>query len=466
MNKAEFGIIGLGVMGANLAANAAEKGISISVYNRSEGIEARVVANFLKDHPGEHIQGHTQLADFVTSLARPRKILIMVPAGAPVDEVIDQLTPLLDRDDSIIDGGNSHYKDTFRRCGSLQQKGMAFFGVGVSGGASGARNGPSMMVGGQQTNYYLIQPILESMAAKDPNGNPCVAYLGPQGCGHFVKMVHNGIEYAEMQLLAEVYALLKPSLDHDTMAELLSEWNEGLEQSFLLETTINILRKKENGTPLLEKVLDVAASKGTGSWTVQAAAELGAPASFTASALFARSFSSLKKKRKQLAALSNAAKKDALITIEALQNAYQWARVLNHHEGLQLIQMASDHYGWDVSLQEITRVWTNGCILASTLVVDISKVISEEDFLQHPVFESTRKNGVPALETILTEASAEHIAAPCLSNALQYWYTMSSVSSPANLIQAQRDSFGAHTYRRIDRLEDESFTTNWNNTHG
>ncbi|MDC7993529.1 NADP-dependent phosphogluconate dehydrogenase [Altibacter sp. HG106] len=468
MKKAEFGIIGLGVMGANLASNTIEKGISLSVFNRSEGEEASVIPKFLQRHSGAAVQGHTVLTDFIISLIKPRRILMMIPAGVAVDSVINQLTPLLDKGDILIDGGNSHYKDTFRRCGDLQKEGISFFGVGISGGAQGARNGPSMMVGGRYSDYYLIEPILQSIAAKDRFGTPCVSYLGPQGCGHFVKMVHNGIEYAEMQLLSEVYALLRPHMSQDAMADLLSEWNQGEAQSFLLETTIAILRKKEAGKPLLELVCDQAAAKGTGSWTVQAATELGAPATFTAAALFARSLSTFKKKRSAWSELQNPTSGTVTdLSPTELRHAYQWARLLNHHEGLQLLQIASNHYGWNCSLQEITRVWTNGCILASKLMVTISETLEKEnDLLLASAYDEHRKKGVSALKEVVAVSLESAIPIPCFSNALNYWNTIISVSLPSNLIQAQRDSFGGHTYRRKDHPDTASFTTNWNDSNG
>jgi len=466
MNKSHFGIIGLGVMGRSLAKNIAGEGFSLSVYNRNIGAEKDVVSNFLKETDDLTIQGHTQLNDFVGSLAQPRKILLMISAGAAVDAVIEQLTPLLSKGDIVMDGGNSHFQDTQRRVLKLEQNKINFLGIGISGGEQGALNGPSMMAGGSKEAYLLVKGVLEALSAKDRYDRACISLVGPDGSGHFVKTIHNGIEYAEMQLLAECYALLRPTLSNDEIATLFREWNQGELQSYLLEISANILQKKDGADYLVDKIVDIAHGKGTGVWSSQAAFNLGVPATMINAAVTARFVSVLKEQRTKLAAGFSSEKNTIEIPVEQLKSAYSFARLINHHQGFAIIKAASEENNWNIDLSEVARIWTQGCIIKSRLMeqmVDLYRL--DTDLMQHVTIVSELKNKTESVKVILNNAFTYSIATPCISNSLQYWFSLSSESSPANLIQAQRDYFGAHTYKRTDKPSDENFTTNWN-THG
>ena len=464
--NSNFGIIGLGVMGRSLAKNIASKGFSLSVYNRYTEAEKQVVPNFLNETTNDAIQGFTDMSAFVASLEPPRKLLLMVNAGTAVDAVIDQLKPLLAHDDLIIDGGNSHFQDTQRRVKELEAGGIQFLGVGVSGGEQGALNGPSMMAGGNAEAYASVQPIFEAIAAKDTNNRPCVAYLGTDGCGHFVKTIHNGIEYAEMQLLAECYSLLAPSHSYQEVADIFNDWNQGKLASYLLEITATILTKKEGNDYLLDKILDQAGSKGTGSWSSQLAFQLGVAASMINAAVTSRYISALKEKRVQMAALVERSNSDVVIDVQKLKEAYQFARLINHYQGFEIIKAASEANNWNVNISETARIWTQGCIIKSRLMESLAELFKQEtDLFKHPEIISEVKNNSNAIKKILIHSFSLNIATPCLSNSLQYWLSITSEKSSANIIQAQRDFFGAHTYQRIDKPLTEFFTTNWT-THG
>ncbi len=462
MNKAIFGIIGLGVMGRNLAGNIADKGFSLSVYNRITPTEKDVVPNFLKNTNLENIQGFTEMEAFVNSLAQPRKILLMVNAGAAVDSVIGQLQPLLSEGDIVIDGGNSNYRDTQRRSVELNQRHIHFLGVGISGGALGALNGPSMMAGGSAEAYEAVRPIFEAISATGKDNEHCVSLLGPDGSGHFVKTIHNGIEYVEMQLLAECYALLAPTQTYEQIAALFKEWNRGELSSYLLEITAAILEQKEGDDYLLAKILDAAASKGTGTWSSQAAFELGVPATMIHAAVSARFISMLKEHRNALSTQVESTPAVIDIDTEKLKKAYTAARILNHYQGFAIIKAASLANNWQIDLSEVARIWTEGCIIKSEFMNSLVTLLKEnDDLLQHSTLISEVKNGENTLTEILNYALKQRIAIPCMSNSLQYWISMTTEQSPANLIQAQRDYFGAHTYQRTDKPPSEKFTTNW-----
>ncbi|MFC4721155.1 NADP-dependent phosphogluconate dehydrogenase [Geojedonia litorea] len=464
MSKSQFGVIGLGVMGKSLSLNLAENGIDTSVYNRSEGNEAHVVSSFLEHNSSfKNIQGFTNIDQFVASLATPRKILIMVKAGAIIDLVIDQLLPYLSANDIIIDGGNSHYNDTQRRYSDLNKNGIHFIGCGVSGGEEGARKGPSLMPGGHPQSYKLVAPILESIAAKDTKGNPCCTFIGKDGAGHFVKMIHNGMEYAEMQLLAELYALLSTSMTNEVIAELFTSWNNSDLSSYLLEITIDILRKKEGDDYLLDKVLDKAGNKGTGNWSSKTALDLGVPANIMTSALFARYLSAFKTSREQLAKQLNHKKSKGLTPdLKALENAYRMARILNHHQGFQLMQQASDVNSWELNLSEIARIWTNGCIIRSQFMEDsILYLKSSNDLLSHPSIFKTLETTEPDIIHLIQSGMINRVAVDTFWSAYNYWISMTTDRLPANLIQAQRDYFGAHTFERTDAPLNQFFHANW-----
>lgn len=449
-------------MGRSLAKNIASKGFELSVYNRLTEAEQHVVPEFLKETTDYPIQGFTEMEAFVQSMETPRKILLMVNAGAAVDAVIAQLAPLLEEGDLIIDGGNSHYQDTQARIKVLDRKGIQFLGVGVSGGEQGALNGPSMMAGGNADAYVSVQSIFEAIAAKDKDNKACVALLGKDGCGHFVKTIHNGIEYAEMQLLAECYSLLTPSHTYQEIAAIFNEWNEGELASYLLEITATILTKKEGNDYLLDKVLDKAGSKGTGSWSSQIAFQLGVPASMINAAVTARYVSMLKEKRKGLASHVERNNSEVEIDVQKLKEAYQFARLINHYQGFEIIKAASEANQWNVNISETARIWTQGCIIKSKLMESLGELFKQEtDLFKHPTIISEVKNNAKAVKSILNDAFSLDVSTPCISNSLQYWISITSEESSARIIQAQRDYFGAHTYQRTDKPPTQFFTTNW-----
>jgi len=466
-NQAAFGLIGLGVMGKSLSLNMIDKGVNMALYNRHvEGVEEKVAASFVADHQLEgKAQGFDQLSEFVAALERPRKILMMVKAGDAVDQLIAELRPYLSKDDILIDGGNSHYKDTDRRTSELAAQGLHFFGSGISGGEEGARKGPSIMPGGSADAYPYIGDFLESIAARDKQGAACCTFIGPGGAGHFVKMVHNGIEYAEMQLLAEVYQLCRLGRQQSPLqiAALLDQWAEQGANSYLLEITADILRKKEDEAWLIDQILDRAGNKGTGSWTTIAASELGVPTTLISAALFARYTSSFKAERVAAASLLQIAPKDqASLSDEALFNAYQLARWVNHHQGFQLIATASKEYNWSLNLSEIARIWTNGCIIRSGLMEKLIGLLKENAALltQAEPLALIKERRQDLLE-VAAFGPAKAIPLPCLSAALTYLDTFFQEHSSANVIQAQRDYFGAHTYQRVDDDSGKHYHTRW-----
>ncbi len=465
--RQSFGIIGLGVMGKNLARNLAGKGISLSLFNRFEkGVEENVAVDFISHHAElSTTLGFENLSAFVQSLEGPRKILLMVKAGVAVDAVLQELRQFLAPGDIIIDGGNSHYKDTQRRIDSLKMDDIQFIGCGISGGEAGALNGPSMMPGGDQKTYNLIAPILEMIAAKDKSDNPCCTFIGTGGAGHFVKMVHNGIEYAEMQLLAEIYYIIRVGMGKtpDEIAAVFESWNDDGLGSYLLEITVNILRKKEGNGWLIDQILDQAGNKGTGSWTTIAAAELGVPITMITSALFARYVSAFKSERLQANAMYRPITSGKLkVTSQNLKNAYRTSRLINHHQGFHLLSAASESFGWQLNLSEIARVWTNGCIIRSGLMEElVDNLANTNRLLKSPAFSSKAKSDWIDLANVIASAVHAGLAVPCLSAGIQFLNGYTCASSPANIIQAQRDYFGAHTYRRVGDESGESNHTDW-----
>jgi len=462
--KSEFGLIGLGVMGKSLARNLATNHFILSLYNRHvDNFEVDVALNF-KNKFQELYFAHPfdDLGAFVDSLQSPRKILLMVNAGKPVDIVIESLIPLLSKNDVIIDGGNSHYNDTQRRINSLQKHKLNFIGAGVSGGEEGALKGPSIMPGGNKNAYKIVQPFLETIAAKDKDNNPCCSYIGEGGSGHFTKMVHNGIEYAEMQLLAEIYFILKESdKDPDEIASILESWKL-TSNSYLLEITIDILRQKEGNDWLINKILDISGNKGTGNWTTIATAELGVPSTMIPAALFARYISSFKEERIQINALYGQETNKIKVDPNELLKAYQLARIINHHQGFKLLNQASKTYLWNLNLAEIAQIWTNGCIIRSSLMEELSATLKENDSIlinknMIPIIKGLK----PSLNKIVSNCILHEIAIPCLSESVNFLNGYREVNSSANLIQAQRDYFGAHTYQRLDDKSGKYYHTNW-----
>lgn len=461
--KSDFGLIGLGVMGKSIALNVAEKDFSISVYNRLDNGEAHVVTDFLKENLNNNqIEGFTDIAKFVDSISKPRKILLMIKAGTAIDTVTSMLLPYLDKDDVIIDGGNSFYKDTMRRTKELSEKDIHFVGCGISGGEEGARKGPSIMPGCSYKAYSFIGTILEKISAKDQNNKPCCYHIGTNGSGHFVKMIHNGIEYAEMQLLAEIYGILSKVYKNEEIATILEDWNSGKLNSYLLEITIEILKKKDQETYVIDYILDKAQSKGTGSWSSQIALELGIPNTMMASAVFSRYVSSFKDDRVKYSKKVKEKKTTKSIDFDVLRKAYYFAKIINHQQGFALINEASKMYNWDIKLSELARIWTNGCIIRSKFMEDSIEIFKRTT--NYFDDESTFQNLIDLEKycgELLIYGLSSRISLNSFSNAHNYWVAMTTKKTSANLIQAQRDYFGAHTYQRNDIDSDEYFHTNW-----
>ncbi len=468
--QSEFGIIGLGVMGRNLALNLAGRQVRLSVYNRHiAGIEENIAGHLLASVPDTYdMQGFDDLAAFVDSLERPRKIMLMITAGTAVDEQIGQLLLLLEEGDIVLDGGNSYYKDTFRRAELLRSRGIHYIGTGISGGEEGALKGPAIMPGGAKEGYDKIAPYLQKIAARDRKGNPCTTYIGPDGAGHFVKMVHNGIEYAEMQLWAETYALLKNflCLENVEISGILNEWQKGSLKSYLLEITIDILNYKEGDGLLLDYILDQAEQKGTGWLSTATALEYGVPYDTLSLAVMARNLSAGRKDRLEGADLyqyqSGKYKGNKETFIHSLEKACQTIRYINHAHGFDLIRKASETHSWNINLSELARIWTNGCIIRSSLMEELIGLFREGDnLLLIPGVAERLSVWRRDLAFVVTEGLRGDIALPVYSGGLNYLLGRITASSPANLIQAQRDYFGAHTYKRIDGDPEQRFHTNW-----
>lgn len=464
MSKSEFGLFGLGVMGKSLSRNLANNGFKISLFNRHvDGLEENVAINF-KNAYNElaSSQAFDDIEAFVNSLQKPRKIMLMVNAGKTIDVVIDSLIPFLSEDDIIIDGGNSNYNKTKERFEYLKEKKIYFIGTGISGGEEGALRGASIMPSGNKKAYDLVKPYLETIAAKDTNALPCCTYIGPEGSGHFVKMVHNGIEYAEMQLLAEVYSVLTANgKNPDEIANVLEGW-KATAYSYLLEITITILRKKENNEWLVYKILDKAGNKGTGNWATIATAELGAPSTLIACALFARYTSFYKEERVEAQKKFVKNKLSLGVDSNDLLNTYQFARIINHHQGFNLIRQASKVYNWNINLSELARIWTGGCIIKSDLMKDLVEILkNSQSLLNNELIINQIKKLKPSANLVVSQCILSEVSIPCLSEALNFFNSFTTANSSANIIQAQRDYFGAHTYQRIDDDSGKFYHTNW-----
>lgn len=460
----EFGLFGLGVMGKSLARNLARNGFKIALFNRHlAGVEEGVAKNFKDDFPDlKEAAAFDEIAAFVNALETPRKIMLMVNAGPIVDHVIEDLLPFLSKGDILIDGGNSNYKDSKRRLDYLRSRQIQFIGAGVSGGEEGALTGPSIMPGGSKEAYASIQPYLEAIAAKGEDGKPCCSYIGEEGSGHFVKMVHNGIEYVEMELLAEMYAILTTlGKNPAEIANIFESW-KSVSNSYLLEITIDILRKKEGDTPLVEKILDVAANKGTGNWTTIATAELGVPSTLIANALFARFTSSFKTQRQKVAAIFKHSPEVQTIEVADLLKAYHFARIINHYQGFQLISEAAKTYQWNIVLSELARVWTNGCIIKSDLMKKLVPLLKESNnLLDAPSLQNELLLLKPIANKVVAQCILSEIPTSSLSESVNFLNQLKTDRSAANIIQAQRDYFGAHTYKRIHDPLQKNHHTIW-----
>ena len=463
--KTQFGLIGLGVMGKSLSRNLAQKGVRISMYNRHvPELEEDIAINFKKEFKElASALPFDVLPDFVKSLETPRKIMLMVNSGSAIDAVIENLLPFLSQGDSIIDGGNSNYNKTKERFDFLKSKGIHFIGAGVSGGEEGALKGPSIMPGGDTKAYQQVQPFLELIAAKDKNGAPCCSYIGNEGSGHFVKMIHNGIEYVEMQLLADVCTVLKAKGNTpDQIADIFEQWKPTT-NSYLLEITSTILRKKEGDDWLVNKIMDTAGNKGTGNWATIATAELGVPSTLIASALFARYTSFYKAERVAASKQFNSENITApKISIEDLHNAYQFARIINHYQGFKLIQEASEHFKWALNLSELARIWTNGCIIRSDYMIELVTIFkTTNNLFAHENTIQALKTRKSAIKKVVSECVLSELPIPSLSNAIHFFNNITTANSSANLIQAQRDYFGAHTYQRKEDDTGQFYHTDW-----
>ena len=477
MQNAKIGLIGLAVMGANLARNLASKNISTLVFNRT----AAKTEQFMKDFGSNPcLQAAYSLEEMVQKLERPRKIIMMIQAGPAVDAMLDTLTPLLEAGDIVIDGGNSYFEDTRRRSAKLAELGMEFVGMGVSGGEEGALNGPSLMPGCSRKAYIQLEPMLQAISAKaGENGKePCVTYIGTDGAGHYVKMVHNGIEYADMQLIADVYTIMRQVLgmEPEEMAKVWDEWNKGELSSYLVEITANILRKKdaETGNPMVDVILDVARQKGTGRWTSMSALELGVATPTITEAVFARNMSTYKEERTELekvyADLTDAANKKASFTeaeksqlLEDLRNTLYAAKICAYAQGFNLLGTASETYGWDLQMDKISKIWRNGCIIRARFLDDVSDSFAKQrgmkNLLFSDFFAEALKKGRAGWGRVVALAAEKGVSVVALSSALSYFDAYRTANGNANMLQAQRDYFGAHTYQRVDK--EGSFHTEW-----
>lgn len=468
MSKQQIGVIGLAVMGRNLALNMANHGYSVSIYNRSKEKTEHVLA----EHPSTPLVPYYSLKEFVESLEIPRRILIMVQAGSPTDAVINELKPLLDKGDIIIDGGNAYFPDTIRRNKDLSKEGFNFIGAGVSGGEEGALNGPAIMPGGQKEAYELVAPIFTNIAAK-ADSVPCVSYIGPDGAGHYVKMVHNGIEYGDMQLIAESYSVLKHigGLDNNELATVFSDWNKGELDSYLIAITADIFRKKdkETGKYMLDLIVDSAGNKGTGKWTSQNALELGEPLSLITESVFARYLSALKTERvmasKMLSGPEPSYQGDRKALIEKMREALYMGKIISYAQGFAQLKAASTHYEWHLNYGEIAKIFRAGCIIRARFLQKITDAYTTNpnvvNLLLTPYFKEKVEDYQQSMRDIVSLAIQNGIAVPTLSAAIAYFDSYRSAVLPANLIQAQRDYFGAHTYERTDKSG--PFHTNWIN---
>jgi len=466
MSKQQFGLIGLGVMGQMLALNVERNGYRVAGYD----LDREKVRAFTANHPGKQLVGCETLETFVAALERPRQIMLMVPAGEPVDAVIEQLKPYLEKGDLVIDGGNSFFKDTERRARDLEARGLLYLGTGVSGGEYGALWGPSLMPGGQPEAYALVEPIFKAIAAR-VDGEPCVAYIGPRGAGHYVKMVHNGIEYGDMQLIAEAYDILHRvgGLSARELHQVFAGWNQGELESYLIEITADIFARidDETGKPLVDVILDEAQQKGTGKWTSQNALDLGAPIPTINAAVESRIISAYKEERvaasRMLSGPAIHYRGDRDELIQAMRQALYSAKICSYAQGFALMKTASAEYGYNLKLGQLAAIWRGGCIIRARFLNRIREAYERNpnlpNLLLDPGFKADVESGQAALRLVIKTAVENGIPCLALSSALAYFDAYRTARLPANLIQAQRDYFGAHTYRRVDK--EGVFHTQW-----
>ncbi|KKD53538.1 NADP-dependent phosphogluconate dehydrogenase [Paenibacillus polymyxa] len=459
MAKQQIGVIGLAVMGKNLALNIESRGFTVSVFNRSP----EKTHDLIKEAEGKKLTGTFSIEEFVNSLESPRKILIMVQAGKATDATIEQLVPHLDKGDIIIDGGNAYFPDTQRRSKELEEKGLRFIGTGVSGGEEGALNGPAIMPGGQESAYKLVEPILTAISAK-VDGDPCCTYIGPDGAGHYVKMVHNGIEYGDMQLIGEAYHLLKSVLNvsAEELHEIFTEWNKGELDSYLIEITADIFSQydAETGKPMVDVILDAAGQKGTGKWTSQSALDLGVPLSMITESVFSRFLSAMKDERIAASKVLSGPKAESFSGnkkefIESVRKALFASKIVSYAQGFAQMRAASDEYDWDLKYGKIAMIFRGGCIIRSQFLQNIKDAYDRDPALKNLLLDSYFKNVVEtyqdAWRQVISVAVSQGIPVPGFSSALAYYDSYRTERLPANLLQAQRDYFGAHTFKRVDK---------------
>ncbi len=473
MKKANIGLIGLAVMGENLVLNMESKGYTVAVFNRT----TQVVTNFVEGRgKGKNIIGTYSLEELVANVEKPRKIMMMIKAGAPVDSTIDALLPLLDDGDIIIDGGNSHFPDTVRRTAYVESKGKLYIGTGVSGGEEGALNGPSLMPGGSPAAWPSVKNIFQDICAKVEDGSPCCDWVGENGAGHFVKMVHNGIEYGDMQLICEAYYLMKNMLgmSEDEMHAVFADWMKGDLDSYLIEITRDILAYKDtDGAPIVEKILDTAGQKGTGKWTGIAALDEGVPLTLIGEAVFARCLSAMKEERvnaskvlpKETAPALKLGEEEKKEWIEAIRCALLASKIVSYAQGYTLMRAAAKTYNWNLNYGGIALMWRGGCIIRSVFLGKIKEAYDNDpaltNLLLDPYFSDKIRSLLPGWRKVAAQCALSGMPAPAFSSALSYYDGYRSERLPANLLQAQRDYFGAHTYERVDAPRGEFFHTNW-----
>lgn len=478
MQKSDIGLIGLAVMGENLALNFESKGYAVTVFNRLHPGKENVVDRFIHGRgAGKRFVPAYSVRELVTSLSRPRKVMLMIKAGEAVDEVIGELLPFLEKEDVIIDGGNSDFHDTQRRVDELEKQGIWFIGTGISGGEIGALTGPSIMPGGSAEAWPLVKDLLQSIAAHLDDGTPCCQWIGKGGAGHYVKMVHNGIEYGDMQLIAETCSILKHyfGLENAKIAEVFSEWDKGELNSYLIGITAEIFRfKDKDGGYLLDHILDVAGQKGTGKWTGIAALEESDPLTLITEAVHARFLSALYEERRKASRIYEkarvAAEQSSELPSVRLQEALYAAKLVSYAQGFSLLKRASEHYGWQLDYGTIAMIWRKGCIIRSAFLEQITRAYRNNPALEHLLFDDFFKRKVTdslsAWRKTVANSVLNGIPVPCMAAAITYFDGLCTLHSSANVIQAQRDYFGAHTYERTDAPRGEFFHTDWNETGG
>ncbi|HFJ7436392.1 NADP-dependent phosphogluconate dehydrogenase [Enterococcus faecium] len=461
MSKQQIGVVGMAVMGKNLALNIESRGYSVALFNRTGAKTTAVV----EEHPDKNFKATYTIEEFVESIEKPRRILLMVKAGPATDATIQELLPHLDKGDILIDGGNTFFKDTMRRNEELANSGINFIGTGVSGGEEGALKGPSIMPGGQKEAYALVAPILEQISAKAEDGAPGVTYIGPNGAGHYVKMVHNGIEYGDMQLIAESYDLMKNilNLSVEEMADIFKEWNQGELDSYLIEITADILTRKDDegtGKPVVDVILDAAGNKGTGKWTSQSALDLGVPLPLITESVFARYISAYKEERVQASKILSRTNDfeftgDKKELVEKIREALYFSKIMSYAQGFAQLRVASKEFDWDLPFGEIAKIWRAGCIIRARFLQKITDAYDKnpeiENLLLDDYFVEITKKYQQSVRDVVALAVQAGVPVPTFSSAIAYFDSYRAERLPANIIQAQRDYFGAHTYERVDK---------------